>query len=127
MQWMNNQKNTRSQGEVLLKSIITTIKGLIAKYVLPEKYVEELHKNLTSSNMKALPEEDKDTIYFHGLKQIEDAMNKVLEESHESRIVVFIDDLDRCSPKKALEVFESIKVFLGIKGFVYIIGLSHET
>jgi hypothetical protein len=80
-----------------------------------------------TSKMKAFAEEDKDTIYFHGLKQIEDAMNKVIEESPESRIVVFIDDLDRCSPKKALEVFESIKVFLGIKGFVYIIGLSHET
>lgn len=62
--------------------------------------------------MKIMAEADKDTIYFHGIKQIEDAMNKVLEESPKSRIVVFIDDLDRCSPKKALEVFESIKVFL---------------
>jgi hypothetical protein len=35
--------------------------------------------------------------------------------------------LDRCSPKKALEVFESVKVFLGIHGFVYVIGLSHIT
>jgi KAP family P-loop domain len=113
--------------EVFYKSIVTAVKGLASKYVLPEKYVEELHKNLTSSNMKGLAEEDKDTIYFHGLKQIEDAMNEVLEDSPESRIVVFIDDLDRCSPKKALEVFESIKVFLGIKGFVYVIGLSHET
>jgi predicted KAP-like P-loop ATPase len=44
-----------------------------------------------------------------------------------SKLIFFIDDLDRCSPKKALEVFESVKVFLGLKGFMYIIGLSHET
>jgi hypothetical protein len=113
--------------QVFYKSIVTAAKGLLSKYVLSENSVEELHKNLTSSDMKGLAEEDKDTIYFHGLKQIEDAMNEVLKDSPESRIVVFIDDLDRCSPKKALEVFESIKVFLGIKGFVYIIGLSHET
>jgi predicted KAP-like P-loop ATPase len=112
--------------EVLLKSIITAGKGLASKFLLPEKYVDELQGNL-SSELKKLAEADKNTIYFQGLKQIEDAMNEILEKSPESRIVVFIDDLDRCRPTKALEVFESIKVFLDIKGFVYIIGLSHET
>ena len=50
-------------------------------------------------------------------------MKKVLKNN---RIVVFVDDLDRCSPDKAREVFESIKVFLDIEGFVFIIGLSPE-
>ncbi|MBA2268430.1 MAG: hypothetical protein H0W19_08865 [Nitrosopumilus sp.] len=36
-------------------------------------------------------------------------------------------DLDRCSPETAVEVFESIKVFLDIEGFVFIIGLSKKT
>jgi KAP family P-loop domain len=35
--------------------------------------------------------------------------------------------LDRCSPKRALEVFESVKVFLDMEGFVFVMGLSHET
>jgi len=43
------------------------------------------------------------------------------------KLVVFIDDLDRCSPKKALEVLESIKVLLGIEGIVYVIGISDKT
>ena len=43
-----------------------------------------------------------------------------------TKIVIFIDDLDRCSPKKALEVLESIKVFLDIEGFIYVIGLSED-
>jgi len=37
-----------------------------------------------------------------------------------------VDDLDRCSPKKTLEVLESIKVFLGMEGFIYIIGVSQD-
>ena len=37
-----------------------------------------------------------------------------------------VDDLDRCSPDTTLEVFESIKAFLDIEGFVFIIGLSRE-
>ena len=46
--------------------------------------------------------------------------------NHNFRIVVFVDDLDRCSPKKTLEVLESIKVFLGMEGFIYVIGISHD-
>ena len=34
--------------------------------------------------------------------------------------------LDRCMPETALEIFESIKVFLDIDGFVFILGLSRS-
>ena len=74
--------------------------------------------------MELLSKVDKDTIYFDGVQKIEEEMKKI---SKKNRIVVFIDDLDRCSPATALEVFESIKVFLGIEGFIYIVGLSIET
>jgi len=70
---------------------------------------------------------EKDTIYFDGLDNIEEEIIAIREKGQPIRIVVFIDDLDRCSPKKALEVFESVKVFLGVDGFIYIIGLSYET
>ena len=33
---------------------------------------------------------------------------------------------NRCSPKKTLEILESIKVFLGMDGFIYVIGMSHD-
>jgi hypothetical protein len=112
--------------QVLLKSVVSAGKGLLAKYVFSEKYVDELRQNL-DSDMKVVGEIEKNTIYYHGLKQIEDVIDKIIQDSPASRVVVFVDDLDRCSPKKALEVFESIKVFLGISGFIYIIGLSHET
>jgi len=48
-------------------------------------------------------------------------------EDKDYRIVIFIDDLDRCSPEKALEVLESIKLFLDMEGFLFVLGLSHKT
>src|SRR3990172_10877504 len=48
-------------------------------------------------------------------------------EGNNYRVIIFIDDLDRCSPKKALEVLESIKLFLGMEGFIFVVGLSHKT
>jgi tRNA A37 threonylcarbamoyladenosine biosynthesis protein TsaE len=70
----------------------------------------------------------RDSIYFDGLDKIRRQMEVIRElEGQEYRIVIFIDDLDRCSPNKALEVLESIKLFLDIEGFAFVIGLSHKT
>jgi CheY-like chemotaxis protein len=37
-------------------------------------------------------------------------------------LVVFIDDLDRCSPQNVLKVFEGLKLYLDAPGFVFVIG-----
>jgi hypothetical protein len=42
------------------------------------------------------------------------------------RFVVFIDDLDRCLPEKALEVLESMKLFFDLEGFVFVVGLDQR-
>ena len=66
-----------------------------------------------------------ETVYSNEIENIETTIAKVREEE-DFKIVVFIDDLDRCSPNKALEVLESIKVFLDLNGFIFVMGLSHD-
>jgi hypothetical protein len=48
------------------------------------------------------------------------------KESEKLKLVLFIDDLDRCTPKKAAQIFEAIKVFLDKPGIVYVLGLSNK-
>jgi Cdc6-like AAA superfamily ATPase len=43
------------------------------------------------------------------------------------RIVAFIDDLDRCTPEKALEVLESIKAFFDMEGMVHVIAMDSSS
>jgi hypothetical protein len=38
------------------------------------------------------------------------------------RIVVFVDDLDRCTPEQAIFVLETIKLSLDFSGFVFVLG-----
>ncbi len=60
---------------------------------------------------------------------VRDAMNAWLQKrsSSEGRlIVVFIDDLDRCSPATVLQVFEAMKLYLDAPGFVFILGWDTE-
>jgi hypothetical protein len=42
------------------------------------------------------------------------------------RIVVFVDDLDRCLPLNALSVLEAMKLFFDLEGFVFVAGLDQQ-
>jgi hypothetical protein len=53
-----------------------------------------------------LPEIDKDNRYFDGIRKIELEMQKIMKKYTKTKIVVCIDDLDRCRPEKAREIFE---------------------
>lgn len=58
-------------------------------------------------------------------KTFEEALGKVLVRGN-ARLVVFVDDLDRCLPEKAVEVLEAIKLFLEAPGTVFILGMDSE-
>lgn len=40
------------------------------------------------------------------------------------RLVIFIDDLDRCLPAVALEVLEALKLYLSIPQLIFVVGLD---
>ena len=81
--------------------------------------------------------------YKHISEKIEDELKKIrnsdgsrekkieknveLEETRKFRLVIFIDDLDRCTPYRALEILESIKTFFDIEGIICIIGMDPAT
>jgi predicted KAP-like P-loop ATPase len=50
----------------------------------------------------------------------------VRELSGGKRIYVIVDDLDRCLPESALEVFEAIKLFLDAPECTYIVALDRD-
>ena len=61
------------------------------------------------------------SIYY----EIVDELKSAIDEKS-FRIVVFIDDLDRCLPEKAVEILESIKLFLDIEGYLFVIGVDRD-
>jgi hypothetical protein len=63
-------------------------------------------------------------LHEHATDFLENALHQLRSKRPDSRIVVFIDDLDRCTPERALEVLESIKSFFDIEGIVYVIGMD---
>src|SRR5829696_1912613 len=57
-----------------------------------------------------------------------DAMNEWRSKggsaSAERMLVVFVDDLDRCSPANVFQIFEAIKLYLDAPGMVFVVGFD---
>jgi GTPase SAR1 family protein len=125
------KQRLKSGATSLLKKTPDIISSVLAKYLgdqagkITKEMIEDLRKEV-NAKVELLVEVDRDTLYFDGFEDIRKEIIKIRKENLSFRIVVFIDDLDRCSPKKTLEVLESIKIFLGMEGFIYVLGLSHD-
>ena len=80
-------------------------------------------EELSSRRMKELRglSEEYSSMYYEITKQLQEAVDEKL-----FRIVVFVDDLDRCLPDKAVELLEAIKLFLDIEGYLFVIGVDRE-
>lgn len=64
---------------------------------------------------------------LNNIEQFQDEFGRLVKRHFaKTRLVVFVDDLDRCLPEKALEVLEAIKLFLDVEGCVFVLGIDQE-
>lgn len=59
-------------------------------------------------------------------EDVQKAVDNVLKKTGKKRVVVFVDDLDRLQPAKAVEILEVLKVFLDCNNCVYILAVDYE-
>lgn len=64
---------------------------------------------------------DYESTYYNLIKTLQDASAEL-----DLKIVVFIDDLDRCLPEKAVQLLEGLKVLMDLPNFVFVLGVAKE-
>ena len=80
--------------------------------------LEKIKSNIESElNNKELRED---------IRKFQKAFASLLEETKISRLVVFIDELDRCRPDTILETLEAIKLFLFKGKVAFVIGADER-
>ncbi|MCZ7360334.1 MAG: P-loop NTPase fold protein [Candidatus Methanoperedens sp.] len=84
-------------------------------------------KSRKASPFKEWSDEDTKAV-IERVTKIEEFKKKIREETEgtqKKKIVIFIDDLDRI-PEKLIDFLNSLKIFLDIKGCVFILGCDYK-
>ncbi len=72
------------------------------------------------------PDDEKEDNVRMGIKQFHDDFQELLNDTNIKRLVVFIDDLDRCRPDTIIDVLEAIKLFLYVKGSAFVLAADER-
>lgn len=99
--------------------------GLKLKAGLPGGVGVELELAKTMEAIKGGDKPAPLSFYHAGYRMLAEAIEK-LSAGGRRRVVIFIDDLDRCLPANALDVLESMKLFFDVEGCVFVVGLDRE-
>ncbi len=88
-----------------------------------EDYVTRIRNLFQKEHEKVIYEQVQSLEQF--LAQFEKLIRTYLTNL-DYRLVIFIDDLDRCLPEQAVGVLEAIKVWLDVTGCVVVLGVDRE-
>lgn len=90
----------------------------------PEKIIERLQseegKEIYKAFVKQGKEDDKNAA--NAVADFRKDFSELLEATNFKRLIVIIDDLDRCSPDRIIENLEAIKLFLNVPKTAFLIG-----
>lgn len=109
--------------EATIKILIVTLVSLLSN---PEAAVALTDDQLRLDFGKLRKKHDyREHIAF--LEQFSDEFQSIIEiTSNENPTVIIIDDLDRCMPEKAVQVLETIKLFLDVKNCVFLLAVDRD-
>ena len=143
--WINPWKyDTREDvRKVLIASILTQLKVIYKKetklistllreiaWTAADKGTSYITAGLLSGTIERVRDKltsDKETeLEFYNLfeTKFKELINTLVGE--EGRLVIFIDDLDRCLPENAVTILESLKLFLNEPHCIFILGMDRK-
>ncbi|ESA37760.1 kap family p-loop domain protein [Leptolyngbya sp. Heron Island J] len=114
-------------GRSLIKSLRAVAYGFSAKSKVKVPGFAEVEASFVAKDMidreeKLTPDPLLDrSLYYEAFERLSE-----LPSRGRARIVVVIDDLDRCFPDLAIRLLESIKLVLAQPGFIFILGVARS-
>lgn len=125
----NDELINKEEDHTKLKKRISTVALAFAKYAAMVS-IRALPYNLIKDNdidyfLKEIKENPNDN-FLQYTNNMENDFNEVVNEyiGDKGYLVIFIDDLDRCLPENAIEIFEAIKLYLDKTNCAVVIGCN---
>ena len=128
----SNKSNEPSRYKKVLNALRSVVYGISfkAKFGLTDANSVEFNasiKDMVEREEQLTKEETEDilieqSLYFDAY----DALSKLSADENPAKIILLIDDLDRCLPNVAIRLLEGIKLVFAQQGFVFVLGISRR-
>jgi predicted KAP-like P-loop ATPase len=119
------KKTAKYGGDILLTGGIGTLADFAISDVIGK--LGESTKDINKEDvMQSIKDELDNKEIRENIKEFQSNFSKLLSETKIKRLVVFIDELDRCSPDTILDTLEAIRLFLFTGNSVFIIGADER-
>jgi hypothetical protein len=117
---------TRKLGEVTIRSALLAFEDLTKKIGVQASKIQAAGETWEKENLAAV-------LPSHMVRQhLEHALNVLLGEKDtpadqpRPRLVVMVDDLDRCESDAAYKLIEGIKIYLNLPNCVFVLGMNQR-
>ena len=121
-------KGSEKEKKVLSKlSFLAKASVKVGTYVIDAIGAQKLADDIGDHNNRISENENIDMI--RAIENLKEDFQKEIDaifEAEGKRIVVFIDDLDRLEPAKAVELMEVLKLFLDCRNCVYLLAIDYD-
>ncbi|MFK0248180.1 P-loop NTPase fold protein [Amycolatopsis azurea] len=120
-------KKISESGQSLIRSLRAIAYGFSAKTKVSVPGFAEFEASLVAKDMidrkaKLTPDPLLDrSLYYGAFTSLDE-----LKLRKDIKVVILIDDLDRCFPDRAIRLLESIKLVLAQPGFIFVLGVARK-
>lgn len=120
--WLDDEKGSRVR-DGLRKLTLGFLSGISLQYgpikAFDGEKVADFFEPDKENNTQA-------SQYFGFVTRLERLVNTLKEDDPQFRIVIFVDDLDRCQHEAMFRLMESMKLFFDIAGVVFVTGVATD-
>ena len=120
--WEVEKKLKLIKGEVDKIKAGKRIKGFIQKRIENDDY--QKHLGIISIVRKDFLQLSQYLKEHKTIEALSEAVHKIEETDRIDRIILYIDDLDRCPPEKVVDVLQAIHLILAFPLFVVVVGVD---
>lgn len=119
-----NRLNYLKAGILCLKKLYSKIVPSNFNSFLPS--AEELKGLIDKDDYTRLISEISPYNTSRFISQFRRSLERIIEQANYRCVVVYVDDLDRCSPDRIIDCLEAVKLFLNVKGTAFVIGADER-
>ena len=89
------------------------------------KKVSESLQSVKNDYLKDVSDDDSDSMVSN-IRKFRKEFEEAISDKNIKRVVILVDDLDRCQPERIIETLEAIKLFLAVRKTTFVIAADEN-